>query len=400
LGEYSLRYLDSTGRSNTDALGHWLSQEVPAQQAYLRIKTGYFTLNGLSPLKASIAHLVQGDLPISIALGANEKATIKTDVDSLYTLIGCPRPKAKLCVIGCVGGLFHPKVIHLTRTDGSQFAYVGSANVTPAGVNGTNIEAGFLLDTRDGDPASTLNEIAASIDDWFQGTKMGVTHIAGPTVTQQLVVDGILGIASQPSGTGSNGSSGGPQPPKRMKLNPLVNFPSLVTTPPGSSTGGGAGTGASTGTGPTQGGGGLEYLVAEIGAGRRWKQANFPYAVMQNYFGVNPTGNDYIDLYLVAANGNQGPPVSTKVVHVQSQNYRMELASVAGLAYPSSGRPIGVFRKIGAKKFRYRVFFPGDPGHGALNSGLVKTYSGPARELKRIAIDWATLNSIWGACPV
>jgi hypothetical protein len=121
---------------------------------------------------------------------------------------------------------------------------------------------------------------------------------------------------------------------------------------------------------------------------------------VQNYFGVNPTGNDFIDLYPVAANGNQSPPINTKVVHVKSQNYRMELGSVAGIPYPSSGRPIGVFRKIGPKRFRYRVFFPGDPGHAALDAGLVKIYAGPARQLKRIAIDWATLNSIWGSCPV
>jgi hypothetical protein len=396
-----LRYLDSTGRTSADALGHWLSQEAPAQQAKLRIKTGYFTLNGLSPLQASIAHLVQSDLPISIALGANEKATLKADVDSLYALIGCPRPNAKLCVIGCVGGLFHPKVVHLTRTDGSQFAYVGSANVTPAGISGTNIEAGFLLDTRDGDPPSTLDEIAASIDVWFQATQTGVTNIAGPNVTQQLVDDGILGVTVQLTGAGSNGSSGGPQPPKRMKLKPLVSFPSLVTMPQSSSTpAGGAPGSASAGSAGAQGVGGLEYLVAEIGGGPRWKQANFPYLMVQNYFGVNPTGNDFIDLYPVAANGNQSPPVNTKVVHVKSQNYRMELGSVAGMPYPSSGRPIGVFRKIGAKKFRYRVFFPGDPGHAALDAGLVKIYAGPARQLKRIAIDWPTLNSIWGSCPV
>ncbi|HEY7806705.1 MAG TPA: phospholipase D family protein, partial [Croceibacterium sp.] len=151
-------------------MGHWLCQEVPGEQAHLRVKTGYFTMNGLGALKASIDHLVQNDLPISIALGANEKATIKADVDALYTFMGCPRPNAKLCVVRCTGGLFHPKVVHLTRTDGSELAYVGSANVTPAGVNGTNIEAGLLLDSRQGDPIAVLKQIAASVDQWFAST--------------------------------------------------------------------------------------------------------------------------------------------------------------------------------------------------------------------------------------
>jgi len=396
-----LRYLDSSDRATASALGHWLNLEVPTEQAYLRIKTGYFTINGLGALKAPIDHLVQSDLPIRLAVGANEKATVKADIDAAYNLIGCPRPNAELCVISCVGGLFHPKVIHLTRTDGSQLAYVGSANVTPAGVNGTNIEAGFLLDTRDGDQTAVLDQIAASIDEWFHGAKTGVTLISGPASTQQLVNDGILAVASQPPGAGTNGASGGPQPPVRMKLKPLVSFPSLNTIQQGAANAVGiAAAGLGAGTAAPQGAGGLEYLVAQIGAGPRWKQANFPYALMQSYFGVNPTGNDVIDLYPVAVNGNQGSSVPTKVVHVKSHNYRMELTSVTGIPYPSTGRPIGVFRKIGAKRFRYRVFLPGDLGHATLDAGLAMSYAGPARELKRIVIDWATLNGMWDACPV
>jgi hypothetical protein len=144
----------------------------------------------------------------------------------------------------------------------------------------------------------------------------------------------------------------------------------------------------------------LEVLVAEIGKGVRWKQANFPIAIMKDYFGVNPTASEHIDLYPVAANGAQAPPVDTQVVNVESQNYRIELTSVSGVAYPSNGRPIGVFRKIGGKKYRYRVFFPGDAGHSALNSGLAKSYQGPTHHLKRIVISSATLNAIWSACPV
>ncbi|MBS0483259.1 MAG: hypothetical protein JSR96_14160 [Proteobacteria bacterium] len=78
-----MEYLDSTVRLNSNALAYWLNLETPNEQAHLRIKSGYFTLNGLGGLKASIDHLVQNDLPITIALGANEKATIQSDVDAL-----------------------------------------------------------------------------------------------------------------------------------------------------------------------------------------------------------------------------------------------------------------------------------------------------------------------------
>lgn len=402
-----LEYLDSTVRLNSNALGHWLAQEIPSEQAYLRIKTGYFTLNGLGGLKASIDHLVQNDLPISIALGANEKATIKADVDALYSLMGCPRANAKLCVISCVGGLFHPKVIHLTRTDGTQLAYVGSANVTPAGLNGTNIEAGILIDSRKGDPASILTEIAASIDDWFHGAKVGVTNIAGAATTQQLVATGILGVVRQITSNSSAGSAGG-QPAQKMPLAPLVSFPKLGAT--GHSNLGGAtghsnpasaaGSAQGSTTALTPGFGSQEILIAEIGKGVRWKQANFPYVIMQSYFGVNPTGSGYIDLIPIDTNGSASPPVTTQVVSVQSKNYRLELGSVSGTSYPATGRPIAVFRKTGAGQFRYRVFFPGDQGHAALSGGLSQLYQGPTRQLPRLVVDSATLASIWPACPV
>jgi len=364
-----LQYLDSTARTGTSALGHWLSQEIPSQHAHLRIKSGYFTLNGLGALKSSIDHLVQNDLPITIALGANEKATIQSDVDGLYTLIGCPRPRARLCVVGCSGGLFHPKVVHLLRTDGSQLAYVGSANATPAGFNGTNIEAGILLDSRNGDSTVILDEIALSIDAWFQVSQPGVTNIVGPATTQQLVTSGILGLVQQNAGKASSGSSNAGQAAPKVPLAPLVHFPSLATPAQGSSTPGGTGHASSNVVqSSTQVVGGPEILVAEIGGGVRWKQANFPYKIMQGYFGVNPTGNGTVNLIPVDTNGTPSPPVPTQVVNVKSQNYRLELGSVSGVPYPTNGRPIAVFRRVTSGAFRYHVFFVGDVGYAALSA--------------------------------
>ena len=397
----ALEYLDSSVRLNSNALAYWLSQEIPNDQAHLRIKSGYFTLNGLDGLKASIDHLVQNDLPVTIALGANDKATIQSDVDALYTLIGCPRPNAKLCVVSCVGGLFHPKVVHMTRTDGSALAYVGSANATPAGFNGTNIESGILLDSRKGDPISILDQIAASIDNWFNAPQTGVTNVTGPATTQQLVALGILGTVKQHTNNTASSSSNGAPPPPRMPLTALTNFPTFATPAQNAALPRQA---VQQGTNPppksSQGFGSQEILIAEIGKGDRWKQANFPYVIMQSYFGVNPTGNGFIDLIPVDANGVGQAPVATKAVNVQSMNYRLELGSVAGMPYPTIGRPIAVFRKIAAGQFRYRVFFPNDPSHTALNAGLTQLYQGPARQLNRVVVDAPTLTNIFPTCPV
>ncbi len=388
-----MRYLDSMGREAATALGHWLSNESPAQQAHLRIKTGYFAFNGLGALQKSIDQLVQNHLPISVVLGANEKATIKADVDALYSWMACPRPNAKLCVVTCTGGLFHPKVIHLTRTDGSALAYVGSANLTSAGINGTNLEAGILLDSRQGDSIHILNEIAASIDDWFQGAAAGVTQIVSSATTQQLVDDGVLGLIRPATSNGAGGSSGGSPTTAKMPLKPLVSFPSPSTSSSSSTSVGPSNTGTSANSGS-------DVLVAEIGGGPRWKQANFPVNMIKNFFGVSPTANDYIELYSVFANGTQSPPVKTQVVNVKSQNYRIELSSVAGIPYPSNGRPIGVFRKTGLKKFRYRIFFLGDSGYSNLSTTLQTRYTGPTHHLKRVEMSSSDLNSIWSSCPV
>ena len=396
-----MEYLNGTIRSSANTVAYQLAQEIPSEQTHLRIQTGYFTLNGLGSLKSVIDHLVLIDLPITIALGANEKATIQSDVDALYALIGCPRIKARLSVISCTGGLFHPKVVHLTRNDGSQLAYVGSANVTPSGFNGQNIEAGILLDSRTGDPAAILNEIAASIDSWFSNVMTGVTQIVGIATTQQLVTDGILGIVRQTVNAG--GTSGAASVGNRMPLGALVSFPSLSTPGLGGSSAATPGSTATTTPATTaQPTTSQDILVAEIGKGDRWKQANFPYAIVQSYFGMNPTGKGLVDLNPVAANGTLSTTSPTQVVNVASQNYRLELGSVSGVSYPASGRPIAVFRKTSSGTFRYRVFLPSDPGpgHSALDAGLTTLYHGPKRQLRRVIMDSATLSSIWSACPV
>lgn len=396
----ALEYLDSSVRTITNTLGHWLSQELPTEQAHLRIATGYFSLNGLGSLKPSIDHLVQNDLPITIALGSNEKATIKSDVDGLYSLIGCPRPKAKLCVVSCNGGLFHPKLVHLTRTDGSCLAYIGSANVTPSGLNGSNIEAGILLDTRRGDPATIVANVAAGIDQWFSSSQAGVSVISNVADITQLASSGILGIA-RPSTSGStSGTANGSAPPK-LPLTPLVSFPVLTNSgQPSAPSGTPAQQAANLPAAAATASSTQDILIAEIGKGDRWKQANFPYAIMQNYFGVNPTGNQFVDLVPVSSNGAALPAVPTKAVSVASQNYRLELGSVSGVPYPSNGRPIAVFRRIGPLQFRYRVFLPGTAGYPQLAAGLAQLYNGQARQLPRVVTNPAQLSSIWPACPV
>ena len=299
-------------------------------------------------------------------------------------------------------GLFHPKVFHLTRTDGSQLAYVGSANLTPAGVGAGNIEAGVLLDTNDGDSVAVLDDIASRIDGWFATSLPEVSIVQTTADVQRCIDDGILGITKRPrtSTAAGGGTSSGPSKPT---LSPLKTYTPIVPSSPVAVAAASSPSPAPTAPAPsppTSSPTGQDVLVAEIGGGKRWKQANFPIAIIQHYFGVNPAAKDHIQLHEVDASGAVTNVADTLVVNVISQNYRMELSTVAGISYPTSGRPIGIFRRIAPKEFRYRVFMPSDAAHPNLASYLSAKYAGPSHNLKRVIIDYGELQTLWSGCHV
>jgi hypothetical protein len=96
-----------------------------------------------------------------------------------------------------------------------------------------------------------------------------------------------------------------------MLLSPLVNLPSLTLGGQPTSSSGTTATGSVQAAGATTSPlGNADVLIAEIGAGRRWKQANFPIDTFKSFFGVSPTASQFIELYSVSANGTQSPPVN------------------------------------------------------------------------------------------
>jgi hypothetical protein len=140
-------------------------------------------------------------------------------------------------------GYFHPKTIHLTRDDGSMAAYVGSANLTKNGVSALHVEAGIILETRDGDDPAVLNDIADAVDWWFTEPRSGLFRITGPADLDTLVSNRILSVPrprpARPAPT--DGGQGGPALPD---LAPLIYVPPITLVPgdeqttPGPSEGG------------------------------------------------------------------------------------------------------------------------------------------------------------------
>lgn len=386
-----MRYLDSGERTRENTLGHWIGTEDPGQVTSFRCQTGYFGTSGLGCFRDILAHLTTNNLLTRFVIGSNERDTLQSDVDSLVDLIQIPRSNAAIAVIAHSGALFHPKVFHLRRTDGSQLAYVGSANLSRRAIDGTNTEAGVLIDTRHGDIDDVPDQLGNSIDAWFDGSRPASRIVSNHADVQSLVNDGILGVsrAPRPLINGGTGSGGTTTPPPTQ--GPLISTPTIAL---------GSTTTTDQSTSPQPAANNDVYLVAEIGKGDRWKQANFPIEIMRNFFGVEPTHHDEIELSAIDAMGAVDSTLTTPIVAVRSQNYRIELHSVSGFPYPTTGRPIGVFRKTGLLTFRYRVVMPSEPAHAALDGFLSTNYSGPARQLRRVQADPASILAVWPTCPV
>lgn len=222
-----MQYIDTGNREASHTLGSWLSNLKAQDIEYFRLQSGYFNIEGIAPIAELIKYIANHDLEISCVLGSNNGETGYKDIEILMDMIGCPRPEARIAIASYNTGLFHPKVYHVTRFDGSQVAYVGSSNLTLSGVTGLNIEAGLIIDTADGDQEDTLNQIASAIDIWFDDTKSGLTRIRDHADVERLVERGILGVTPSPVSPKPTSAAEINNTTSVVHLKPLQGFPSV-----------------------------------------------------------------------------------------------------------------------------------------------------------------------------
>jgi hypothetical protein len=223
-----LRYIDSGSRDSRDALATWLNAELTAAVTELRWQSGYFTADGLAPFIPTIDRLSTSDQPIHAVIGSNDSETLQAHVADLATLLRLPRSQARLGVVNFSSGLYHPKTYHLRREDGSQAAYVGSANLSVSGIGSQNIEAGLIIDTREGDSSSILDAIAAGVDAWFDPARTGLEAVSNVQDADRLQQQGILAAAPvprPPKAQGSGGTGTGAQRPSLQLLVPMPRRP-------------------------------------------------------------------------------------------------------------------------------------------------------------------------------
>jgi hypothetical protein len=166
-----MRYIDSGSRDVDQALGSWLSRVLSESITEVRIQSGFFVAEALGILVPTLQNLASNNGLVRILVGSNRPGTFRDDVLRLVELLRLPRHNAGLGVVCYGNAFFHPKVYHFRRSDNSLCAYVGSANLTPPGLTSQHVEAGVLLDMREGDPPDILNTIGMAIDAWFTGEK-------------------------------------------------------------------------------------------------------------------------------------------------------------------------------------------------------------------------------------
>ncbi len=216
---WHLRYIDSGGRDPGHAVATWLYAVLQPDVAEVRVQSGFYSREVLPPFIGPFTALAAPDALVRVVVGSNDGGTLASHLDELVAALHLPRANAHLGVVYFAGAFFHPKTYHFRRTDGSQAAYVGSANFTLSGI-AKHVEAGITLDTRDGDPPHILDEIAAATDAWFNPGRAGLEVVNDLADVQRLLANGIVRANPAPRAPRPTGQGG--QAPQRPGLAPLV----------------------------------------------------------------------------------------------------------------------------------------------------------------------------------
>lgn len=224
----NMRYFDTGGRDPAQTLASWIEGAVRDQVAEIRVQTGFFSLDGIGLLIPTLEQCRFNDQTTKVLIGSNDASTLRDDVAGLMEIIGIPRNHAQLGVVNFSGAYFHPKTYHIQRADGSQAAFVGSANLTTSGLT-LHVEAGIALDTNEGDDPSHLSEIATAIDRWFEEQRDGLTVISDTATLDAMVGDGILALAPPPRANNQGAEARSANGSARPRLRPLYALPPVRT---------------------------------------------------------------------------------------------------------------------------------------------------------------------------
>lgn len=278
--------------------------------------------------------------------------------------------------------IFHPKVAWFDADDGGVLV-TGSGNLTAGGLR-WNIEA-FAVERLD---APAMADLRARWDAYVTLTASCQLAPEDARVVELLERNAARRRAMRDAGITAPGEGGEEQlpeapvvapggaapEPQEVPAQPADELPSIEPD--------------------------TEILVAEIPrASNRWGQANFDQATFFGFFGASRRVQRRAYFFHLRGDGTLGFQEVRPAVAVQSMNYRFELEAASGLPYPGTGRPIGVFAKVGARTFVYMLLMPAQAGHQEMASLLDRTQA-PSARLRRIVFRAAAVRAAWPHAPL
>jgi HKD family nuclease len=260
-------------------------------------------------------------------------------------------------------GLFHPKIAHFTRSDGTQVVVVGSGNLTPGGLRG-NIEAysvatysaaeGVDLGTWDSFLSRHASAIRPIDDEAFEKAETNRrVAFTGPRRRREAEPD------AEPEGADV------PEEPEAEARRDD------------------------------------RMLIAEVPkAGGRWDQVHFNRDVVREYFRVIPNSEQRVFLREALGPRRLGrvevrPCVFSRV----NRNHRVEFGARRGDAYPDEGPPILVARETGLRSHRYKILFPGEPGYQEM-AAFTTSRPSLGRGVRRVLTGRSDVLASWPECYV
>src|SRR5581483_11678698 len=211
-----------------------MQEAVQAGIRELRCQSGYFTLDGLSVLLPALKQCASDGSTVRLLIGSNQGVTVASHIAFIAGTLGIPRENVSIGIVSFDGSLFHPKAYHVVRTDGMQTAYVGSANLTGPAIEGSNIEAGVILDTRETDASAVLEKISNTVDAWFTSRLDGLSIINAPVDVDNLLASGQLSFTAtrQARGESEERATGAEPRVTRPRLRPIFRLPGIEREEP------------------------------------------------------------------------------------------------------------------------------------------------------------------------
>lgn len=225
----TLRFRDSATGDANDCAGAWFDEHLVKGIRAFRGQFGFFRFGALMKYAPALTSLAASGGPVRLVLGSNatDPLTLE-DVESVLSITGAG-PESGLTVVAFRNALFHPKLAHIVKADGSAVATVGSANLTIAAL-GTNVEAWIELSSSTGSSRKALKGIKRGTDWRRSASAPGVFQVWGLADARQLHADGLLvGRRPQrrPAPMGRTGAqdSRGTRPPRWRPLDGVAAEP-------------------------------------------------------------------------------------------------------------------------------------------------------------------------------